>query len=125
MIKKQAKEQKIQNLLEELKVLLSEVGWNKKDLAKKVVQSREESLTDTVEETEKEIKKEYQKIIKLFNRLPKNDDKLNFYISFIIRENKHLNFCKLPQLDNFDYDQKVFLNGIAEISKAFLVNNKK
>ncbi|WP_143531434.1 hypothetical protein [Rodentibacter trehalosifermentans] len=126
MSKKQSNEHEIQNLLQELKKLLNEVGWDKKVLAKKVVESQEEYFSDTEEEIEKKKSKEYEIIRKLFNRPPKKEETLHFYISFIVEheDNKKLDFCKLPELENFDDNQKEILTGIAEISSAFFKREK-
>ncbi|OOF43801.1 hypothetical protein BKK51_10815 [Rodentibacter trehalosifermentans] len=109
MTKKQANEQEIQNLLIELQQLLNDVGWTKRELAVKVAQSDHEIDQNS----------EYERIKKLFNRPPKKGDRLNFYISFIVRhrDNKKENFRKLPKLENFNENQKSILNGIAEIAK--------
>ncbi|OOF88836.1 hypothetical protein BKG94_04460 [Rodentibacter ratti] len=127
MSKKQSNKQRIQNLLEKLQELLTDVNWSKKELANKVIEERPGYLNDTEEETEKNKSKEYEKIKKMFNRPPKKSEMIERYISFIVGldENKERDFRKLPKLEKFDENQKAILEGIAEISRTFFANNKK
>lgn len=107
------KNSEVEAKLLDLKELLDEVGWTKKMLAKKIA-VHDHNIDD---------EKEYQRIKKIFTRLPKKSDRVEYYIQFILnhRENKNRNFFKLPQpdLSKFNQDELEILKAVNEISEEF------
>lgn len=116
---KMEKNEKIKEKVNELKELLSIVGWSKKDLAKEVADERSR-IGKPIEECDEN--KEYEKIKKLFTRSPRKTDKLDYYIRFIIehRDNKKYNFIRLPAIDlsKFNEKEQQILKSIAKISSS-------
>ncbi|WP_424409712.1 hypothetical protein [Pasteurella sp. PK-2025] len=113
-MKKQANETK--ELQNALKSILQEVGWSKKELARKILR-QSESYDYRDEQTE------YDKIKKLLSRPTTKPETLQFYINFIIThgETKKYNFIKHPKVNLKDFEpwEQEILKGVAQASSEF------
>ncbi|MGC7589205.1 hypothetical protein ACPWUF_01765 [Bisgaard Taxon 46] len=116
-MKKQANETK--ELQNTLKSMLQEVGWSKKELAKKIL----DDLALSGNPDYRDEKMEYDKIKKLLSRSTTKPETLLFYINFIIthKDTEKYNFIKHPEvnLNTFEPWEQEILKGVAQASSEF------
>lgn len=110
--------QETENLKIELKRLLTEAGWDLKELARQI--AYDDEFSNSREDLTPE--KEYEKIRKALNRTTTKARTLNRYINFIIEYNKGRKLYKVPKLPDhyFDEKQKNLFNDIGKIAATVL-----
>lgn len=109
------KKNEILNLQNEVKHLLKIVGWNEKQLARKILNDPTYNPTGDREE-----QTEYEKIKKRLSRGTTKPENLYEYINFIIKNNPKLDLTKHidPKTILNEKDRKI-IEEIREISKEF------
>lgn len=105
-----------QKLQEQLKSLLKEVGWTRKELAVNITSSEEYRSQD-----KEDPDKEYERLRKALNRASTKPATLHCYINFILEENKKRELYKLPKPDihNFSASEQKILKEVGEIAFNF------